>query len=363
MAPVPAQLALRSRRDMRIAMVCPYALDKFGGVQHQALQLTEWLRDAGHDVTVVAPGESGPDGAVLLGGTVALPANGSRVPVALRPSAGRVAIQAVQPFDVVHVHEPFMPVVSLSVVFGDTPPVVGTFHADPPSWARVAYRGAQPLLRRIARRLDAVTAVSRVASSAIEGFCEPALVPNGLDVSAYTATVDRHPRRVVFLGRDEPRKGLDVLLSAWVAVHDSHPDAELIVMGCSRSEKSAGVTYLGRVSEEVKRETLASSAVYVAPNLSGESFGIVLAEAMAAGCAVVASTLDAFTAVAEDAALYVAPGDVPELTRVLDRLLADSAAVADLARKGLQRVQAFDRQAVTASYVEQYRRAINSVGD
>lgn len=347
---------------MRIAMVCPYAVDRFGGVQHQALQLADWLRADGHEVTIVAPGDDGPDGAILLGGTTSIRANGSQVPIALHPGAVRRAVAAVQGFDVVHVHEPLMPLVSLAVVFGDTPPLVGTFHADPPPWVRGSYRATRLLLERVANRLGAVTAVSDVAASAIAGFAEPAIVPNGLDVGLYDVDVARVPKRIAFLGRDESRKGLDVLLDAWERVRPSHPDADFIVMGCSRATAPDGVTFLGRVSEEMKREGLASSAIYVAPNRSGESFGIVLAEAMAAGCAVVASELPAFTAVAGDAATYVAPGDRDELASAIFGLLDHPRQIADSASRGRARVTAFDRSVVTGSYVEQYRRAIASVG-
>ncbi|MBT8208038.1 MAG: glycosyltransferase, partial [Acidimicrobiia bacterium] len=158
-------------------MVCPYALDRFGGVQHQALQLADWLRADGHEVAIVAPGDDGHDGAILLGGTTSIRANGSQVPIALHPGAARRAVAAVQEFDVVHVHEPLMPLVSLAVVLGDTPPRVGTFHADPPSWVRGSYKATRLLLGRVANRLGAVTAVSGVAASAIATFAEPAIVP------------------------------------------------------------------------------------------------------------------------------------------------------------------------------------------
>ena len=348
---------------MRIAMVCPYAVDRFGGVQHQALQLADWLRADGHEVGIIAPGDDGPDGAILLGGTTSIRANGSKVPIALHPGAGRRAVAAVQGFDVVHVHEPLMPLVSLAVVFGDAPPLVGTFHADPPSWVRGSYKVMRSVLERIVGRLDAVTAVSDVAASAIAPFAEPVIVPNGLDVGLYDVATTRAPKRVAFLGRDETRKGLDVLLDAWAAVRSGHSDAELIVMGCSRPTAPAGVTFLGRVSEEAKREGLASSAIYVAPNRSGESFGIVLAEAMAAGAAVVASELPAFTAVAGAAATYVPPGDPRRLAAAIGGLLDDPHRITESADRGRERVMAFDRRVVTDAYVEQYQRAIASVGD
>ena len=164
--------------------------------------------------------------------------------------------------------------------------------------------------------------------------------------------------RVVFVGRDEPRKGLDVLLEAWAAVTAAHPGAVLRVIGSSRGEAPAGVAFLGRVSEAVKRTELASAGVLVAPNLGGESFGIILIEGMAAGCAVVASDLAAFRAVAGDGAVLVQPGDAGALGTALGSLLGDRDMAASVAGEGSRVVDRYDWAGVTEAYLDTYREAM-----
>ena len=201
---------------MNIAVVCPYALDRFGGVQAQTIGLVERLRGEGHAAWLVAPGRTGPERARLVGSTITVPANRSSVPVALGPGVpGRVR-RAISGADLVHVHEPLMPLVSWSALAA-TVPVVGTFHADPSNLIRRSYRVAGPVLG-IRRRLAAVTAVSRVAAAAVEPlFDEVIVIPNAVEVET-VPEVDRVATRVAFVGRDDARKGLDVLLEAWPGV-------------------------------------------------------------------------------------------------------------------------------------------------
>ncbi len=352
MAPAGAQLAIGSR--VKVALVSPYGLNHFGGVQDQVVKLAGWLRDAGHDATVVAPaaGEHGVD----VGPAVRVPANRSRAPVALDPRAAVRARQAVAGADVVHLHEPFMPMVGLGVLLGSTPPKVGTFHADPSAAMRAAYRRAAPLLRRAAGRLAVATAVSELARSAVAPVADARIVPNGIDVAAYRVDAMRAAERVAFLGRDDPRKGLAVLLAAWPAVRAAVPGAELAVIGADGRD-GGGVHYLGRVPDERKRAELAGAAVYCAPNLGGESFGLVIAEGMAAGCAVVASALPAFQAVLAGAGVTVPPGDADALGTALVAVLRDPPVRARLAGAAAERVAAFDREVVLAEYLRAYRDA------
>ncbi len=356
MEPPRAELAIRpSRRPVKVAVVSPYGLDHYGGVQDQVLRLAAWLRDAGHQALVVAPaaGEHGVD----VGGTVAIAANRSKAPLSLDPRAVRRAARAVAGADVVHLHEPFMPVIGPGLLWADTPPKVGTFHADPSDLVRRAYRWARPLLAPFADRLAVATAPSELAASAVAGLVEVRIVPNGIDVAGYRQAVDREPARVAFLGRDEPRKGLAVLLDAWPQVAAAVDGAELVVIGASGVD-GAGVRYLGRVAEDEKRRALASSSVYCAPNLGGESFGIVVAEGMAAGCAVVASDIPAFARVLAGAGRTVPPGDAPALAATLVGVLGDDGERERLAAAARERVQAFDRATVLAGYLAAYEAAV-----
>ncbi|MGH9168647.1 MAG: glycosyltransferase family 4 protein, partial [Acidimicrobiia bacterium] len=324
---------------MRIAVVCPYGLDRPGGVQRQAVELARRLTSAGHQAWVVAPGREGPAEAILVGSAVGVPFNRSVAPISLDPrAAGRVLREAAQA-DVVHIHEPLVPVVSLAALAGGTPPKVATFHAPLGRAAWLAYRAAGPLAGRVA----VATAVSEVAAQAPRSWgLEPRLVPNGVDTKSFALEEGRHPRRVVFLGRDEPRKGLDVLLQAWGQVRGRLPDAELRVLGARRAgPPPEGVRYLGRVGEDAKRRELARAAVLAAPNLGAESFGLILVEAMAAGCGVVASALPGFREVVGRAGLLVPPGDPATLATTLVRLLGDSSEVQDLGARARLRARHF----------------------
>lgn len=348
---------------MRVAVVSPYDLAAPGGVQEQVGGLVEHLRRAGHDAWAVAPGSGGPEGTRHVGRPVAVPANRSRAPIALCPGTGRRVREAVGGADVVHVHEPLMPMVSLAATARCPVPAVGTFHADPGPVVRRVYRGAAPVLRRLVGRLAVVTAVSETARAAIAGLAGARIVPNGVDVAAYRAAgTGRVPGRVLFVGRDERRKGLDVLLEAWPEVRAAHPGAVLRVVGCRREEAPAGVEFLGRVPEARKREELAAASVFAAPNLGGESFGIVLVEAMAAGAPVVASDLPAFRAVAGDAGVLVAPGDAAALGGAVAALLGDAAGSGEASAAGVRTAQRYDWPGVVGAYLQAYREAAGTSG-
>jgi phosphatidylinositol alpha-mannosyltransferase len=343
---------------MKVALVCPYDLGAPGGVQGQVSALATWLQEAGHEAWAVAPGGGGPPGTRHVGRVVRLPANRSRAPVTLDPRAVSRVREAVAGADVVHVHEPLVPMVGAAALVAGGAPRVGTFHADPGAVVRRFYRGASPLLRRLVRRLAVATAVSPVAAAGVRAFAEVRIVPNGLDVARYRAGGERVPRRVVFLGRDDPRKGLDILLQAWPLVVSAVPGAELRVLGAARQSGPAGVTFLGRVDEAVKVAELGAAAVLCAPNLGGESFGLIVAEGLAAGCAVVASDLPAFRHVAGDAARLVPAGDATALGRALSEILWDEGEVARLSGMGRRQAARFDRAAVLEGYLAAYRRAL-----
>jgi phosphatidylinositol alpha-mannosyltransferase len=183
------------------------------------------------------------------------------------------------------------------------------------------------------------------------------IIPNAIDTAAYDLPVGRVERRVCFLGRDEPRKGLDVLLRAWPTIREAIPGAELKVMGADRAGPVEGVDFMGRVTGGEKNRVLASSLVYVAPHTGGESFGIVLAEAMAAGCAVVCSDLPAFRDVVRDEGRLVPVGDVDALASEVIALLADPAAARSLGEGARATVRRFDWGVVGDLYRQAYRRA------
>lgn len=342
---------------MKVAMVCPYDLGFNGGVQDQAIRLTRWLGTLGHDTVLVGPGEQGPKGAVLLGATRVVKANKAATPIKLHPKVRGTIAEILREVDVAHIHEPLMPSVSLAATRSGDVPRVGTFHADPPPWVRRAYIGTGILLRRVVSKLDVVTASSPVSRSAIAGFVDARVVPNGIETSQYGGG-PKDPFSVSFLGRDDERKGLDVLLAAWATVVEAVPEATLTVMGAERPNEGNGVTFLGRVTEEVKAAELARSEIYCAPNLGGESFGIVVAEAMASGCAVVASAIPAFTHVAGDSAEFVAPSEPAALADRIVVLLTNADRRRSLQTRALDRSNQFDGLAVASQFAAAYEDAI-----
>ncbi len=343
---------------MRVAIVSPYNLGIHGGVQDQAIRLTRWLGELGHDAVLIGPGEEGPDGAVLLGATTKIKANRAITPITIDPRVARRLRSALGEVDVVHIHEPLMPLVSTTATAFREIPSVGTFHADPPSWVRFGYRMGSAVWRRMIRGLDVVTTVSHVSGSAIAPFASARVIPNGIDVDAYRREA-KVANRVAFLGRDDERKGLQVLLDAWPLVIERVPDAQLHVIGATRDEDVSGVTFMGRVDEKTKIAELGQAELYCAPNLGGESFGIVIAEGMASGCAVVASAIPAFVSVLGDSGVFVAPGDPASLGACIADLLIDREMLSTKQRAGLSAVWRFDGASVAGMYMAAYEDAVS----
>ncbi len=342
---------------MKVAIVSPYDLGLPGGVQDQVVRLSHWLEDLGHESTVIGPGVEGPDGAILLGQTRAIRANRASTPIGLDPRISKRVKEAIHSADVVHIHEPLMPIVSTSATTISTHPTVGTFHADPPNWARFGYRVGSPIWKKAIKRLDVVTTVSKVSGSAIAPFARARVIPNGIDVADYNGIV-KSPHRVAFLGRDDERKGLQVLLDAWPSVIEALPEAELRVIGAARDDEIAGVTFLGRIDEDEKRTELGRAEIFCAPNLGGESFGIVVAEGMASGCAVVASGIPAFVGVLGDSGVFVPPGDAYGIADAITLLLTDRQLLAEKQQAAQASVVAFDGLSVARMYVTAYEDAI-----
>ncbi|MGH9093199.1 MAG: glycosyltransferase family 4 protein, partial [Acidimicrobiales bacterium] len=324
---------------MRVAMVCPYSLARPGGVQGQAAGLARSLRRLGHEVAVLAPGGDGDapggdrdrgapggagdgfDGAHGIGRAVGLRSNGSVAPVALSPAAAaRVARFARdRGAHVVHLHEPLAPVAGYGCLLSRPAPLVGTYHrAGGSEW----YRALGPLARWAGSRLDVACAVSDAAAAtagaATGRACE--VLFNGVELERF-AGAEPWPTEgptVLFIGRHEARKGLATLLEAFAAVPGP---AVLWVAGDGpetaalrgRHPPSARLRWLGVLAEDEVARRLAGAHVLCAPSLRGESFGMVLLEGMAAGCAVVASDIPGYRAAAAGHAALVPPGDAGAL--------------------------------------------------
>ncbi len=338
-------------RPMRIGLVCPYQWDVPGGVQYHVRDLAETLRGLGHQVEVLTPAEheeSLPAEHVTWAGrAVPFPYNGSMASFQFGPlSASRVRRWLRDGhFDVVHVHEPAPPSVSLLVCMIARGPIVATFHAATvrSKWLIAWGPVVRPWLERISGRIAVSDFARRLQVEHLGG--DAVVIPNGVHVQAFAEgpalpgrTRGSGTPTVGFLGRyDEPRKGLPVLLEAMRSVIRERPGVQLLVAGRGDPDEldaligpdlRDAVLLLGELSEPDKAAFLRTVDVYCAPNLMGESFGVVLVEAMAAGAPVVASDLDAFARVLDDgeAGVLVRRGDASALGRVLVDLLGRPGA-------------------------------------
>ncbi len=334
---------------MRIGLVCPYSWDVPGGVAFHVRDLAATLRGLGHHVEVLTPAEREESltdpWLTWAGRTVPVPYNGSMASLQFGPmTAARVRRWLREGrFDVVHVHEPASPSVSLLVCMMAEGPIVATFHAATTRsrWLAAVGPWIRPWMEKITGRIAVSDFARRVQVEHLGG--DAVIIPNGVHVGVFARGPSLPGRTrgvdgptIGFLGRyDEPRKGLPVLLEAARSVVRAHPGAQLLVAGRGDAadlrrqhgeDQTPHVSVIGEMTEQDKAAFLRSVDVYCAPNLLGESFGIVLIEALAAGAPVVASDLDAFASVLEGgrAGVLVPRGDPAALARALRDLLADA---------------------------------------
>ncbi|MGV9615155.1 glycosyltransferase family 4 protein [Nocardia xishanensis] len=367
---------------MKIGMVCPYSFDVPGGVQAHVVELARVLIERGHRVSVLAPASEGtplPEFVVSAGRAVAIPYNGSVARLSFGPMAYTRIRRWIDgnDFDVLHIHEPNAPSLSMLALKIAEGPIVATFHTS--TTKSLVLSTFQGVLRPYHEKISGRIAVSELARRwQVEALGSDAVeIPNGVDVTAFTRAplLPGYPRAggtVLFLGRyDEPRKGMDVLLGALPELVRRHPGLEILIVGRGDEERlrreagpNAGhLRFLGQVSDEEKASAMRSADVYVAPNLGGESFGIILIEAMAAGTAVVASELDAFRRVLRDgtAGMLVPVGDSARLAAALDTVLTDEVRRESLVRAANQVVGEYDWPVVAEQILRVYETV--TVGD
>ena len=356
---------------MRVGLVCPYDLSAAGGVQGQVIGLARALVRLGHSVGIVAPGDAPYDvHATIVGRSYRFRVNGSSAPMAPQPSAAVRTVRSLRDghFDVLHVHEPLAPSITIAALLSHPAPVVATVHA---AGDRTPYRWLAAPLRRLADRIDARVAVSEPAARLARrhlGGCYEILF-NGIDLQPFRGErrAGGDDRTILFVGRHEPRKGLDVLLDAL-----AHLPADVTVRIAGEGSATAGlrerhrgdprVCWLGRLSEADKVRELRGAAVLCAPSRHGESFGMVLLEAMAAGTPIVAGDLPGYRAVSADgaAAILVPPGNPRALADGLMRALSDERLVADQRARGAQQARSWSMDELARRYVDIYARTVAS---
>lgn len=354
---------------MRVGIVCPYSLTVPGGVQMQVLGLARELRGRGVEARVLGPCDGPPPAGFVtpLGNSLPTSANGSIAPLAPDPPAMFRTLQvlAAERFDVLHLHEPMVPGPALTAAVTHRFPTVGTFHAAGRS---ASYKLIKPWLLSWVKRLDHKVVVSKDALELVQSHLggEYEVLFNGVEVDRIRRTpaiaLDvGDPPAIFFCGRHEQRKGLAVLLEAfdrldvdaqvWIA--SSGPDTAALMRRTANDDR---VRWLGRISDEEKFARLRAASVFCAPSLGGESFGVVLIEAMAAGTTVVASSLDGYRNVAthEEDSLLSPPGDAEALATQLARALTDPRLAQRLRAAGDARAERFAMSALADRYIEIY---------
>ncbi|GAA4874733.1 glycosyltransferase family 4 protein [Kitasatospora terrestris] len=366
---------------MKIGIVCPYDWDVPGGVQFHIRDLAEHLIRLGHEVSVLAPAEDDealPPYVVSAGRAVAVPYNGS----VARLSFGFLSAARVRRwlhdgrFDILHVHEPASPSLSMLAAWSANGPMVGTFHtSNPRSRAMIA---ASPILQPSLEKMSARIAVSEYARRTLVEHLggDAVVIPNGVDVRFFAdaepepawqgRALDGGAGTIGFIGRiNEPRKGLPTLLAALPRILAERPGVRLLVAGKGdEAEAVAGlapevraqVEFLGMVTDEEKARLLRSVDLYVAPNTGGESFGIILVEAMSAGAPVLASDLDAFRQVLDggSAGELFPIEDADALADAAVKLLGNPQRLRELREAASRHVRRFDWETVGAEVLSVY---------
>jgi phosphatidylinositol alpha-mannosyltransferase len=359
---------------VRIGLVCPYSLSIPGGVQGQVLSLARSLRRRGHEARVLAPCDGPPPELFVtpLGNSVPTASNGSVAPIAPDVPAQLRTIRALwdERFDVLHLHEPFVPGPTVTALLVKPAPIVGTFHA---AGSQPAYQALAPLAAWFGQRLDARVAVSDDALALVRDAVggEFTVLFNGIEAERFR-TAEPWPTEgptVLFIGRHEERKGLATLLEAVAALP---PEVRVWVAGegpqtaeLRERHRDPRIEWLGRIDDDERDRRLAGASVFCAPSLGGESFGVILLEAMAADTPVVASAIPGYVKVAAPegeppAALLVEPGDATALAAALDQVLSDDARAAALRSAGAVRSAEFDLERLCDLYLEIYRRVLDA---
>ena len=362
----------------RIGIVCPYGWDTPGGVQSHVGDLAEYLIRQGHYVSVLAPAideENLPDYVTSAGRPLAIPYNGAVARVLFGPIAFSRVRQWINngSFDLLHLHEPAIPSISLLACWAAEGPMVGTFHAAAKR-QKVTFAVA-PILEPVIEKLTARIAVSEAARETLTEHLDTdaIVVPNGIYADRYRdgKSDSRWTGNTLgFIGRfEEKRKGLDVLATALPSIIAQFPDVKVFVAGPGDSDEAlkeidpslhSRFTFLGRISEEEKADFLSSVALYIAPNTGGESFGIILAEALAGGASVIASDIPAFDSLlghGEYGTLFTSE-DSQDLARKVNDLLSDDGKRKAIAERGKKYAQEFDWDVVAEKIYDVYEMAM-----
>lgn len=377
---------------MKIGLVCPYNIDKRGGVQEVVLALKDGLIERGHSVKIITPYprnqevEERPD--VIFASTSVdfrtLSFGATTSQVSSTADADKIdAILATEEFDILHFHEPWMPLLSRQLLQRSQSVNIATFHAKVSEtiMTRTVLRVVTPYLNSVMKYLDVLTAVSDAASEYVTGMTDKSIsiIPNGIDLTKYKQTPKKttasvQAKTILYIGRLERRKGAKYLLQAFRVLAQTNPDVKLIIAGdgpdreklelLAEDLKLKNISFLGYVSEDLKLELLAEADLFCSPAISGESFGIVLLEAMATGTVAVAGNNSGYADLMQGlgAVSIVNPDDTIEFARRL-KLLLDQTELRNLWQKwAIDYVQQFSYPNVVDQYEALYQDALRHHG-
>ena len=368
-------------RLLNIGIVCPYGWDAPGGVQAHIADLRSYLVKQGHQVSVLAPTadeESLPDWVVSAGKPLSIPYNGAVARVLFGPIAFAKVKQwiAENDFDLLHLHEPAIPSISLLACWAAEGPMVGTFHAS--AKKQKASFAIVPILEPVIEKLSARIAVSEAARETLVAHLDTdaVVIPNGIYAERMQGSVREEwsGQTLGFMGRfNEPRKGLKVLIDALPIISRFLPEVKVLVAGPGEPEEflsqidpqlRSRIHFLGKLTEAEKADFMSSVGAYIAPNTGGESFGIILAEALAGGAAVVAADIPAFSALLENGKYgrLFKSEDSTDLAKVVIDLLREPIARNEMAELGQDYAQRFDWDVVAKDIFEVYEMAIVGSG-
>jgi phosphatidyl-myo-inositol alpha-mannosyltransferase len=373
------------RGRLKVCLVSPYDFVHPGGVSEHVRHLAEELRERDHDVTIMAPSNELDDdhhipGYVRIGRSVPIPGNGSVARIALSFHLVRRvrALLDAEAFDVVHYHEPLVPSLPITVLRFHHGANVGTFHSF--QKRNLGYYYGRPFLKRYFKRLHSCIAVSVPARDFVSRYFpgDYRVVPNGIDTTRFSPALEALPElrtpgqsTLLFVGRMEQRKGLPTLLEAYSMLRRVRADVRLVIVGEGElrwtyerfveAQQIPDVSFLGHVDGAILPRCYAASDVFVTPATGGESFGIVLLEAMASGRPVVASRIPGFSQVVSDGedGILFEPSNAQALTGALTRLLDDGDLRRRMGERGLRTSARYDWARVVDTVLDVYTEARN----
>lgn len=368
---------------MKVGLVCPYNMFRGGGVQEVVLALREGIVARGHEAYIITPQPrdkklKAPEGIIFVGGSV--PFRAARTQGDISASVDMSSLTEMlkrEKFDIIHFHEPWNPMLSIQIMSRSDAIHIATFHAamSERRTSKTVEKIITPYTKSILKYIDIMTAVSTTATNLIGSLTDRkiTIIGNGIDLRKYVPPAqwssDPKKRTIFYVGRLEKRKGVRYLLEAFALLKELNPEFELLIAGDGpererlentvKDNKIRGVTFLGYIEEADKLELMRQSDVFCSPALYGESFGIVLLEAMASGCVTVAGNNTGYEGVLKGKGQIslVNPKDTVEFARRLAVLGTDEELRSLWRKWALEEVKKYDYERIIDQYVTLYQAA------